>query len=226
MRMHNDMSYTNSDLIQRGLVSAVPFQVRLDRFYDEAEREANKVFHDTHTDDEWVARCDEARERIGAEIVKIVDLIAEHFTIGQYKDRGGKYPNYDLWFWCNNLHNTTCGNKSGRDYSYVTLTICNGKSAENGNRIFDTIRELLANYDAKNVEAIFQYSQVSNESAVEAEAKRIYEACAGKYIKYAGLWLGKLDFSEKYGYTFRKKYAKKVSMIDAFDICVNVEVAA
>lgn len=226
MRLHNDMSYTSPDLIQRGLVSAVPFQVRLTPFYNEEEKNANVAFYQSHTEEEREVRRNEAREHIGAEIVKIVDLLAEHFTIGQYKDRGGNYPNYDLWFWCNDLYNTTCGKKSGRDYSYVTLTICNDKSAENGNRIFDAIRELLADYDAPNVEAFFQYSQVSNESAVEAEAKRIYEACAGKYIKYAGLCIGKLDYSEKYGYTFRKKHAKKVNLIDAFDICVNVEVAA
>lgn len=226
MILHNDMHYTNSDLIQRGLVSAVPFQVRLTPFYNEEEKKANVAFYQSHTEEEREVRRNEAREYIGSEIIKIVDLLAEHFTIGQYKDRGGNYPNYDLWFWCNDLSNTTNGKKSGRDYSYMTLTICNDKSAENGNRIFDAIRELLADYKAQNVEAFFQYSQVSNESAVEAEAKRIYEACAGKYIKYAGAWLGKLDYSEKYGYTFRKKYAKKVNLIDALDICVNVEVAA
>ena len=104
----------------------------------------------------------------------------------------------------------------------MTLTICNDKSAENGKRIFDAIRELLADYDAQNVEVIFQYSQVEIPGAFEAEAKRIYDACAGKYIQYAGVYTGKLEYSGEHGYLFHKKYAKKSKNINAYDICVNV----
>lgn len=224
MKIQNDMSYTNSDLIERGLMVAVPFQVRLDRYFTEAEREANQAYAKSHTDEDWAARCDKTREYLASEIVKILDLLEQHFTIGQYKNNG--YGNdYDLWFWCNSLYTTTSGRLTGNDYSYVTLSIFNDKSAENGNRIFDEIRELLADYDAKNIQAIFQYSQEEIEPEIEAEAKRIFEFCKGKYIKY-GSYNGKLDWNESVGYTFRKKHGRTLYKIDAFDICTRIEEVA
>lgn len=224
MRMLDDMSYTNPDLIERGLMVAVPFQVRLDRYFTDEEKAANKAYAETHTDEEWVARCDEIREALAAEIIKVLDLLEQHFTIGQYKNNG--YGNdYDLWFWCNSLYTTTSGRLTGNDYSYVTLSIFADKSAENGNRIFNEIRELLADYDAPNVQAIFQYSQNEIEPAIEAEAKRIFESCKGKFIKYDS-YTGKLDWNESVGYTFKKKHGRTLYKVDAFDVCTRVEEVA
>lgn len=112
---------------------------------------------------------------------------------------------------------------SGRDYSYITLSLDKEGDAEENERIFAKFKELIADYPAKNIQAIFQYSQVEIADAVKEDAERIFKACEGKFINYGHL-IGKLERYES-GYIFKKKNAKKYACrIKPMDICTNVVV--
>ena len=172
----------------------------------------------------WSKRCDEARQHIAAENLALMEFLEKHFTFGQYKEyRDYKdRKDYTFWFWCNDPYNSTNGRLSGRDYSYITLSLDKEGDIEENQRIFAKLKELLTDYPAKNIQAIFQYSQVEITDAVKEEAERIFKACEGKFINYGHFLTGKLEQDES-GYIFRKKNAKKYFYrISPMDICTNV----
>lgn len=219
MVFYVDGKNIDTELIRRGLMRLVPLQIRLERHHTDAELEENARFAETHTCDEIVAFYDAERERISAEIVGILDLLERQFTIGQYKNNGsGKF---DLWFSCGSLYQITGGRLSGLDYSRVTLTLSDDKSEADRQNMFWQIQSSLETYPAKNVQAIFLYSQAENEAAMDAEAKRICESCAGRSVRFEND-IGKLSWTEENGYTFRKKH-RKAQKLDAYDVCVRVQ---
>lgn len=114
MKFHDDMSYINKELADRGLVRIVPFQVRLDRFYTEEEMAANRAYAESHSDTEWSKRCDEARQSIAAENFALMEFLEKHFTFSQYKEPWDykDRKDYTFWFWCNDLYNSTNGRLS------------------------------------------------------------------------------------------------------------------
>lgn len=223
MKFHDDMTHIRQELVDRGLMRVVPFQIRLDRFFTEEEMAANKAYAESHSNAEWSVRCDETRQRIANENLALMEFLEKHFTFGQYKEPYSykDRKDYTFWFWCNDLYNTTNGRMSGRDYSYITLSLEKEGDVEENKCIFAKLKELLANYPAKNIQAIFQYSQVEATDAVKEEAERIFKACEGKFINYGRL-IGRLERYEG-GYIFKKKNAKKYAYrITPMDICVNV----
>lgn len=225
MRFHDDMTYIKQELVDRGLMRIVPYQIRLDRFFLREETAANKAYAESHNNAEWSVRCDEMQKRIATENLALMEFLEKYFTFGQYKEpynyRDKK--DYTFWFWCNDLYNTTNGRKTGRDYSYITLSLEKKEDVEENKRVFAKLKELLANYPAKNIQAIFQYSQVEVTDKVKDEAERIFNLCEGKFINYGHL-TGRLE-RYKGGYIFKKKNAKKYAYrITPMDICVNVVV--
>lgn len=225
MRFHDDMTYIKQELVDRGLMRIAPYQIRLDRFFTEEEMAANKAYAESHNNAEWSVRCDEMQKRIATENLALMEFLEKYFTFGQYKEpynyRDKK--DYTFWFWCNDLYNTTNGRKTGRDYSYITLSLEKKEDVEENKRVFAKLKELLANYPAKNIQAIFQYSQVEVTDKVKDEAERIFNLCEGKFINYGHL-TGRLE-RYKGGYIFKKKNAKKYAYrITPMDICVNVVV--
>lgn len=219
MKLHDDMSYINQNSVDKGLMRVVPYQIRLDRYFAEEERAANRAYAESHNSEEWSAYCDRAREEIAAENLVLMEFLEKHFTIGQF--RTSYNDDYTFWFWCNDLYNTTNGRLSGRDYSYITLSFKREGDEKENERIFARVKELLAHYPAKNIQAIFQYSQVENTDFVKEEAERIYKECEGKFVKYNGL-TGKIERYED-GYFFKKKYAKAYGYkISPIKICTSI----
>lgn len=205
MKFQDDMTYVNATLVKSGLMKAVPYMVRLDRFFTEEEKAANRAYAESHSAAEWSVRCDEMRQQIAEENYALMEFLEQYFTFGQYKK---PYKNdYTFWFWCNDLYNTTSGRLSGRDYSYITLTLDKKENVEENERIFARFKELIASYPAKNIQAFFEYSQVEITDTVKNEAERVFKACEGKFINFLGS-TGKLEQDES-GYIFKKKYAKK-----------------
>ncbi len=223
MRFHDNMIHVNKELAKRGLVKIVPYMVVLDRYFTEEEKTANKAYAENHGATEWIVRCDNARQRIANENLALMEFLEKYFTFEQYKEpynfhteKGGTF-----WFWCNDLYDTTSGRMQGRDYSYITLSLKKNGDIEENERIFAKLKELLTDYPAKNIQAIFQYSQVEVTDAVEKEAKRIFEACKGKFINFCGS-TGKLE-RYKGGYIFKKKNAKMYAYrVTPMDVCINV----
>lgn len=224
MKFHDDMSYTNKTLADRGLVKIVPFQIRLDRFFTEEEKSESRAFADRYglNSEEWKARCDEIQQKIANENLALMDFLEKHYTFGQYKEpyHYGDKKDYTFWFWCNDLYNTTNRRLSGRDYSDIHLSL-EKENIEENERIFAEVKKLLEDYPAKNIQAIFQYSQVENADVIKEEAERIFKACEGKFINYL-YSTGKLQRYED-GYIFKKKNAKKYGYrVTPMEICVNV----
>ena len=217
MELHDDMSYINRNFVDKGLMRVVPYQIRLNRYFTEEEQAASRAYAESHNSEEWSAYCDRAREKIAAENLALMEFLEKHFTFGQF--RTPYNDNYTFWFWCNDLYNTTNGRLSGRDYSYITLSL--KKEDDKNEHIFARVKELLTNYPTKNIQAIFQYSQVENTDYVRKEAERIFKECEGKFVNYKG-FIGKLKQYDG-GYFFKKKYAKAYGYrISPMEICTSI----
>lgn len=234
MRFHDDMSYVGSELVKRGLVRAVPYSIRLDRYFTDEQKKANREYAESHTSEEWGARCDETRKCIAAENFKLMEYLKSFFKFGQY-DKGIGYSDCDLWFWCNDLYNTTNGRESGRDYSYITLTFTNEDNYEANELVYEAIKKLLADYPADNIQAIFQYAQIEIPENVEQEAERICKAGEGTFVMYNGYLTGRLkkydestmvhDENLKGKYIFKRKNAKRyVYVLNPLDVCTGIRV--
>lgn len=220
MKFHDDMSRVNKTFVERGFLRAVPRSIRLDRYFTDEEKENNRAYSYSCNNNEWTKYCDETRERIAKENIKLMEYLKQYFTFGQYEKLYS--DDYDFWFWCNDLYNTTNGRLTGRDYSYITLTLKDKNNFEENERVFVKAKELIKNYPAKNIQAIFQYSQIEMKENIEKEAKRIFDECNGKFVQY-GSFTGKLGMKDG-KYFFRKKNAKKYFYwVEPVDICVNVQ---
>lgn len=216
MKISNDMGYVNGYNVARGLIRAVPFQVRLDRYFTEEEMTENRAVAELlGLGPEWSARCEKFADRIGKTIHEVVDRLAEKYRIGQYTPGVGS--DCDLWFWCN------CEFKNGehrRKYDYVTLSFMHDDvNVDEHFRIFNELREILAEWDAPNVQAIFQFAEMQIPENVEREAERIYTENDGKFCVLSGFTVGRLGRDEN-GYFFKKKGAKRYGYrLTSFDVC-------
>lgn len=196
MKFHDDMSFIDQNAVNRGLAHIIPFQIHLDRYFTEEEKSANKAYAESHSSEEWSAHCDAAREKIAAENLALMDFLEKYFTFRRL---------------------------SGKDYSYITLSLDKKGDEKEKERIFAKVKELLADYPAKNIQAIFQYSQVENTDFVKEEAERIFKECEDKFVNYNGM-IGKL---ERYNgeYLFKKKYAKAYGYrVSPMNICTSVNI--
>lgn len=224
MEFCDDMSYVDKSLVERGLIRAVPYQIRLDRFFTKKEMEENLAYAESHSEDERLRKCDEMCQKIAAENIALLEFIEKYFTISPYKGVHSYrdiIKDYTFYFWCNDLYNTTGGRLTGKDYSYVTLTLEKKDAVEENELIFEQLKKMFVDYPAKNIQAIFQYEEVENKDAVVKEAERIYKSCEGKFIKYL-YSIGKLERYEG-GYIFKKKYAKQYAYrVSPIEICANV----
>lgn len=208
MNYHDDMSHVNKEFLEKGLLKAVPYSIRLDRYFTEEEKAENRACAEKCTREEWNKRCDELRTEIAAENHELMKVLSAKLKIGGYDD---SCKDYDLWFWCNDLYDTTSGKQSGRDYSYITLTFEDKNDYAKNEQIVILIKIILAEYPAKNIQAIFQYSSIENTEIIEKEAERIYQQNIGKFVRW-GCSIGRL---EKYNgeYCFKKKGAKRYGYI-------------
>ena len=106
---------------------------------------------------------------------------------------------------------------SGRDYSYVRLTLNEELESEKKLSIWDELRSFLAPYEARNVRAIFQVVSRENKPAIMEYAERIYRENEGKFLLYRGAE-GKLFRDEAENYYFRNRGHKKMKPLEPVDI--------
>lgn len=151
--------------------------------------------------------------------VALMEKLARIFRVYQYDKSIPKYSNeYDLFFWCNDLYFTTGGKETGRDMSYITLTVNDKNSIERRFEVFKQLRAILDEYSDDRISATFDYTSKSIPEAEEAEAKRIFAECDGKKCVYAGM-VGRLTLDEG-GYVFQKLRVRKyIYRLTASAVC-------
>ncbi|MBQ1503015.1 MAG: hypothetical protein IIZ35_03340 [Clostridia bacterium] len=222
MKLSNDMHYVNSYNVERGLIRAVPFQVRFDRYFTEEEMVENRAAAERlGNGPAWVARCEEFERKISDEIREVIKHLSTRYKLGQYDPAIGS-ADCDLWFYCRMFDNVPGDRYTDerRNYSYVTLSFMyKDQNVDDHERIFDELREILAEWDAPNVQAIFQFAEMQIPENVEREAERIYTENDGKFCVWSGFTVGRLGRDEN-GYFFKKKGAKRYGYrLTSFDVC-------
>lgn len=154
------------------------------------------------TREQWIARCEQAKQECGQKVEKLVDLLNEQFIVYQYKNKEISYrnDNWDLFFWCN----SSCGE---RDMSYVTLSPNDKRTNEQQIETVNAMINLLKEIDVKGIQVAIQYHAIYDKNKEEEIALEYCEKMKDKFIVYGG-WDGKIVKSNG-NYYFRKKGAKK-----------------
>lgn len=155
--------------------------------------------------------CFRARPEVNT---RIMEALAQEFKVYQYvheRDGGVPYKSaYDFYFWCYAMQE--------RDMSYFTLNVHHtdyyaeyNRTDEECERDFQRLREWLEqNFANEECSVCFEWHTEADNDAIQAEASRIYaEVGDGKeWVDYKSD-IGRLYHSEKLGYYFKKKGAKK-----------------
>lgn len=178
----NKETYCNYDEVARGFARVVPLKV-----------------------------CFRARPEVNT---RIMEAIAKEFKVYQYihVENGGIPYNsdYDFFFWCYAMPD--------REMNYFTLQVHDSgyyaeynRSAEECERDFQRLREWLeANFASEECAVCFEWHTEADNNAIKEGAKRIYDELGqgSTWVEYKGK-VGRLYKSDKLGYYFKKKGAKK-----------------
>lgn len=188
----------------------LPYNIIIDCCFSPEEQEASRVVHERCGDDwkSWENYIRGVRGKIAQRVDVLLEKIEEEFSIGQLHDDGGKYPYYDLWFWCNN-----------DDHSYIHLCFLNHyrgydteklkKDAERINAIYNRVLEIVKAFEDKNLNAVCNFisedlpneiSRIAMEKAMKMDGKQIdFDGMIGKF------WID----NDNQRYCFKKRYARK-----------------
>ena len=214
MVISDDMSYVNKAFVERGLARPTPNMIRLERYFTEEQKAENAAFARKvgMPSKEWSEHCEFTRQRIADDNLSVLSALEQEYNIGQFRpDR--KF--YQFWFWCNDLYNTVRDGRSGRDYSYCTLSMDDklcyyGSSSKD--EIFDNCKKMLAEHPTTSNQAFFQYATEYDPDAVCLAAHVVFDMIKDQWI-YMPMFgqLGKISILEGKGsraFVFRKKYSK------------------
>ena len=214
MNIIHDRSYIDAsslDFVQRGYAIEDLHSLRIRFEYTEEEKNANKAFADSHTNDEWNARCvDMAQIRSNA-MRPVMEALGRKFVCYQFEpDCGVDYSSdkWDLFFWCNDFYQTTGGKFSGRDYSYFTLTFNERMTADQRLDVCNRVLAFLVDRyeDYTHLSVAVQYKVMMDDKKIEEDAKAALPSLVGQKCTY-GHMDGKIVETER-GIFFVKKYAR------------------
>lgn len=210
MTIKEDKSLVNQKLIDMGLAELDIHSVRIDRYYSEEEKQQNYEMAQTMNAEKWSVHCSEERKRIASIITNVMNTVNSNFTVYQYTNLHEYKSSWELFFWCNNLHNTTNGKESGRDMSYVTLTFNDNDkvSTENRRDVLERLINLLSKCEEHNIQAIIQYTAKENNDAINDMAASVFNDIEDKFVSLNGYGVGKVKQVEN-RYAFFKKGAKR-----------------
>jgi len=178
MRIWHDRSYIFSEgreLISRGYAQEDIYSVRFSFLYTDAEREANREFARTHTDEERNLDNLRAAKHRSAAMLPVMEAIAEEFVCDQFKEHLPYNSDaWDLFFWCGPFRSVSpayC--LQGRDYSYFTLSTNKSvpieKRKETCERLLQLVTEKFS--DHPNLDVAVQYDVLLDEKRISAEAE-------------------------------------------------------
>lgn len=223
---------SSEDFIQHGLAFEDLHSIRVSFIYSDKEKEENKAFHDSHSSEEWSMYCNEGAKMRSNEMRSVMEAIAKEFICYQYEeDCGVPYSSdkWDLFFWCNDLYNTTGGKLSGRDYSYFTLTFNETMTADQRIDICNRVLQFLVKrfVDHDHLSIVIQYKTTMEEKKIVEAAKAILPSLIGKKCSF-GHMDGKIVQTDL-GTFFMKKYARskgyKLSDVDVLRLGWKLGVA-
>lgn len=173
-----DESYmTEADwlLIEKGAAEIGVHSLKIDRYFSEERKEANRQLAARLTDQQWSAHCDESKASGATKIKRMVDKLTESLTVYQYNQKVGYQDDWDLYFFCLN-----------GDMSYVTLSPNKRKSPQSQ---WDTINKalaLLSRAGEEDIKVTIQYKAIYKEEKVNEMVEKAAGRILEKTIDYKG----------------------------------------
>lgn len=210
MEIFHDRSYIKHsalDFIVRGYGIEDLYSLRFQFIYTEAERARNAAQAKTLQSVNVVQAAQEKNRAMKP----VMETIAAKFTCYQY-DPNLEYdydsPDWDLFFWCNDLYMTTGGKLSGRDYSYFTLNFNKAQTSEERREVYALVLQLLNDRfgNSSNFSVTVQYTATLDEQKIRQTAEQMLPSLLKRKCVYREMW-GRLKQTSE-GVFFMKKYSK------------------
>lgn len=210
MEITHDRSYighSSLDFITRGYAVEDLHSLRFQFVYTEAERARNAVQAKTMPGADVVRAAQEKNRAMKP----VMEAIAAKFTCYQY-DPSLEYnfssPDWDLFFWCNDLYMTTGGKLSGQDYSYFTLNFNEAQTPGERKKVCTLVLQLLEERfkDNQNLAVAVQYKATFDEEKIRQAAERMLPGLLKRKCIYHEM-MGRLKQTSN-GVFFMKKHAK------------------
>lgn len=213
MFIQNDLSYVKQEFIDRGFARLVPYAIRLDRYFTDEQKESNRAYAEEVgiNSKEWKEHCEFVRQRVAEDNIKALRAICTEYNLGQFIPEDRK--SFQFWFWCNDLANTVRDGRTGRDYSYVTLSMDDKLCyycSETKEEIFANCKKILGDLPTSSNQAIFQYSSEYDTDAIRKAAIDVFHEIQNKWIKLFCIE-GKLYCRQTgagLSYYIKRKYSK------------------
>lgn len=188
MKIKEDYSYINSidkKAMELKIAQLSAYQIRLDRYFSEEEKQQNREAAESLTSEEWGKRCFNTALNVANQNETVLNALENIIKIGQYKKDHDE--DYDIWFWCNcgyNMRYHTHDND--RCLDYCTLTFREKISLQEQQELFNKIIETIKPIDTKNNVAIIQYSAVYDDEKLKEVAIKFAEENMNKIIVCGG----------------------------------------
>lgn len=210
MEITYDRSYidrTSLDFIARGYGIEDLHSLRFQFIYTEAERARNAAQASTMQGTN-IVQAAQAKNKI---MEPVMEALAAELACYQY-DPELEYtfdsPDWDLFFWCNDLYMTTGGKLSGRDYSYFTLTFNEAHLPEGRKKVCAFTLQLLKDKfgDSPNLSVTVQYTATLDEKKIRQAAEQMLPNLLKRKCVYREM-TGRIKQTSA-GVFFMKKHAK------------------
>lgn len=210
MEISHGRSYINRsamEFIARGYGIEDLHSLRFQFVYTEAERAKNaaqaKIMQS--------ANIVQAAQEKSQAMKPVIEAIAAEFVCYQYNpDLEYDYdsPDWDLFFWCNDLYMTTGGKLFGRDYSYFTLNFNAAQTLEEHKKVCALVLQLLNDRfeDSPNLSVTVQYTATLDEQKIRQAAEQMLPGLLKRKCVYHEM-KGRLKQTSE-GVFFMKKHAK------------------
>lgn len=210
MEITHDRSYINRselDFIARGYGAEDFHSLRFQFIYTEVEKARNAAQAEAMQG----ANIVQAAQEKNRAMKPVMEAIAAVFACYQY-DPNLEYdydsPDWDLFFWCNDLYMTTGGKLSGRDYSYFTLNFNAAQTLDERKKVCALVIQLLNDRfeDAPNFSVTVQYTATLDEQKIRQAAAQMLPDLLKRKCVYHEM-NGRLKRTSE-GVFFMKKHSK------------------
>lgn len=210
MEITHDRSYIGPfslDFMTHGYGAEDLYSLRFQFIYTEAERARNAAQARTT---QGVNFSQAAQERNNA-MKPVMEAIAAKFACYQCApdlEYGYNSPDWDLFFWCNDLQACSGTKLSGRDYSYFTLSFNRAQTLEKRKEVCAKVLQLLKERfgNHPNLSVDIEYDLWLDRKRVQQAAEQMLPALLKRKCVYRGM-VGRIKRTSE-GVFFMKKHAK------------------
>ena len=203
------------EFVRRGYAAEDLHSLRFYFDYTEEEKQANRAYAESHTQEEWSSQCDAAARMRSRAMTPVIKSLAREFVCYQYKPNCGVSYDSDKWelfFWCNDFFQTTGGKYSGRDYSYFTLTFNSRMTVEQRKDVCNRVITFLEKHfaDDRHLNIVVQYTVTMDGVKIQCDATAVLPSLIGRKCIFDQTE-GKI-IDSGHGIFFMRKYAKNNSI--------------